>query len=211
MTSRDLRVLRVVNAAVDRYVYRLPVDPFLIARACGARFVTLSRWEAETGGGPDGVFALWGNPDGVLIVSDGFWSIHYNERQPENRIRFTVAEELMHYLLGHLSDRRFNIAAQDYDDATYARCEEEAKHAAAMLLVPPSLYFRYRRRYSPAQLARLCRVSEACLRAAARYYEDNEALLRERFTHKHIECDTRLLVPLNPLRPISVWPQCGML
>ena len=211
MTERELQVVQTVNELIELHVYRLPVDPFRIAAAHGARFATLSRWEQESGRGADYVFSLWGNTDGVTVATDSFWSINYNERKPENRIRFTVAEEMMHYLLGHADDHRFNIAAQDYDDATYELYEREARRAAGMLLVQPSTWYRYRSRFGCGQIARLCRVSAACVHTVARYYEENEQELRPLVTNKHIERDTAGLIPLRSLRPISVWPQTGML
>lgn len=211
MTTRDIEVIRVVSRLINRHVYTMPVDPFRIARAHGARMATLSDWVQRTGLREADVFEMWGNPDGVNISTNTFWSINYNERQPKTRLRFTVAEELMHAVLGHIADRRFNIAAQDYDEATYQLYETEAKHAAGMLLVPPTVYFRLNRLYSHAQIARLCDVSPACVYTVAQYYETEKDALDMFYTHKRLIYDASDLIPLNPLRPISVWAENGML
>lgn len=211
MTSRDAHVIEVVNTLICRHVHRVPIDIYHVAELYGAKFSTLSQWESATGQGSEYVFDMWGNRDGVNIATRKFWSINYNERMPENRIRFTWAEELMHFLLGHVDDHRFNIAVQSYDEETYTMYEAEAKHGASMLLVPPSVYYKYRKLYSLDQIGRLCQASEACVYTASRYYEQQEEEIRDRFTRKYIQCDTEPLRPLNPLHPISVWNTSGIL
>ncbi len=203
MTASERAVVAVVNELVRKYVYRLPVDVAALCTLCGARLMPLSEL-TDRGMERSAVFAVWGNPDGVAMSSSTRWAIGYNDRAAANRIRFTLAEELMHLLLGHTEDERFALARQSYDEESYQRYEAEAKHGASMLLVPPSVYFRYRTVCAPAALARLCRVSTACVRTAARWYEENEDELRALFTAKPILCDTRGLARRFPLRAVSV-------
>ena len=110
----------------------------------------------------------------------------------------------MHLLLGHTADRRFAVASQSYDEELYARYEAEAKHGACMLLIPPTVYFRYRELYGTAGVARLCRVSHACAWTAARYYEENEEELRALFTAEPLRCPVGALERRRPLRPRRV-------
>ena len=201
LTERERRAVAVVNELVRLYVYRLPVDVAAICRHCGARLVPASHLERE-GMERSAIFAVWGNPDGVAMSSSTHWTIGYNDRAAANRVRFTLAEELMHLLLGHTEDARFRLGVQSYDEAVYSRYESEAKHGASMLLVPPPVYFRCRALYTPASLARACRVSEACLHTAGRWYEENEDELRRLFTAKSIQLDRSALTRIRPLKPV---------
>ena len=203
MTEREKAVVRLANELVRRHACTLPVDVAALCPIYGARLVTLSALEKE-GLDAEAVFAVWGNRDGVAMASRRGRTIGYNDRAAEKRIRFTLAEELMHLLLGHTEDSRFSALDQRYDEATYALYETEAKRGACMLLVPPTVYFRCRTLYGIAGIARLCRVSRACAWTAARYYEQNEAELRALFTARPLKCDTRALPRRSARRPVRV-------
>ena len=203
MTERDRRVVRLANELVRRHALTLPVDVAAICPIYGARLLSLSELE-EKGLDAESVFAVWGNRDGVAMASRRGRTIGYNDRAAEKRIRFTLAEELMHLLLGHTEDERFRLGEQSYDAETYALYEAEAKHGACMLLVPPTVYFRYRELYGLGGIARLCRVSRACAWTAAQYYDENEKELRALFTARPLKCDTRGLTRRSPLRPVRL-------
>ena len=203
MTERDRRVVRLANELVRRHALTLPVDVAAICPIYGARLLSLSELE-EKGLDAETVFAVWGNRDGVAMASRRGRTIGYNDRAAEKRIRFTLAEELMHLLLGHTEDERFRLGEQSYDAETYALYEAEAKHGACMLLVPPTVYFRYRELYGLGGIARLCRVSRACAWTAAQYYDENEKELRALFTARPLKCDTRGLTRRSPLRPMRL-------
>ena len=203
MTERDRRVVRLANELVRRHALTLPVDVAAVCPIYGARLLSLSELE-EKGLDAESVFAVWGNRDGVAMASRRGRTIGYNDRAAEKRIRFTLAEELMHLLLGHTEDERFRLDEQSYDAETYALYEAEAKHGACMLLVPPTVYFRYRELYGLGGIARLCRVSRACACTAAQYYDENEKELRVLFTARPLKCDTRGLTRRSPLRPVRL-------
>ena len=203
MTERDRRVVRLANELVRRHALTLPVDVAAICPIYGARLLSLSELE-QKGLDAETVFAVWGNRDGVAMASRRGRTIGYNDRAAEKRIRFTLAEELMHLLLGHTEDERFRLGEQSYDAETYALYEAEAKHGACMLLVPPTVYFRYRELYGLGGIARLCRVSRACAWTAAQYYDENEKELRALFTARPLKCDTRGLTRRSPLRPLRL-------
>ena len=203
MTERDRFVVRTACELVRRHGYTLPIDVSALCAVCGTRLVSLS--ELEKGGmDREAVFAVWGNRDGVAMSGRLGRAIGYNDRAAEKRIRFTLSEELMHLLLGHTQDRRFSVFSQSYDEETYRRYEAEAKHGACMLLIPPTVYFRYRALYGTAGIARLCQVSRACAWRAARYYEENETELRALFTAEPLRCQTGALERRHPLRPRRV-------
>lgn len=203
MTERDRRVVRLANELVRRHALTLPVDVAAVCPIYGARLLSLSELE-QKGLDAESVFAVWGNRDGVAMASRRGRTIGYNDRAAEKRIRFTLAEELMHLLLGHTEDERFRLGEQSYDAETYALYEAEAKHGACMLLVPPTVYFRYRELYGLGGIARLCRVSRACAWTAAQYYDENEKELRVLFTARPLKCDTRGLTRRSPLRPMQL-------
>ena len=203
MTERDRRVVRLANELVRRHALTLPVDVAAVCPIYGARLLSLSELE-QKGLDAESVFAVWGNRDGVAMATRRGRTIGYNDRAAEKRIRFTLAEELMHLLLGHTEDERFRLGEQSYDAETYALYEAEAKHGACMLLVPPTVYFRYRELYGLGGIARLCRVSRACAWTAAQYYDENEKELRALFTARPLKCDTRGLTRRSPLRPMRL-------
>ena len=203
MTEREKQIARLANELVRRHALTLPVDVAALCPLYGARLVSLSELEAK-GLESEAVFAVWGNRDGVAMASRRGRTIGYNDRAAEKRVRFTLAEELMHLLLGHTEDVRFRVDAQSYDAETYARYETEAKRGACMLLIPPTVYFRCRELYGLAGIARLCRVSRACAWMAARYYDENESELRALFTARPLRCDTRVLPRRRSARPVRV-------
>ena len=141
MTERERRVVRTANELVRRHGLTLPVDVAALCRHYGARLVTLSELERR-GMSREAVFAVWGNRDGVAMSGRRGRAIGYNDRAAEKRIRFTLAEELMHLLLGHTADRRFAVASQSYDEELYARYERTVRHGGRCPAVP--------------RLARLC-------------------------------------------------------
>lgn len=203
MTERERDIVRLADELVRRHALTLPLDVAALCPLYGARLLTLSELE-EQGLDSETVFAVWGNRDGVAMASRRGRTIGYNDRAAEKRVRFTLAEELMHLLLGHTADKRFAAGEQSYDDDTYARYETEAKRGACMLLVPPTVYFRYRALYGVGGVARLCHVSRACAWTAAQYYEQNEKELRALFTARPLKCDTRALDRRRPVRPRRV-------
>ena len=203
MTERDRRVVLLANELVRRHALTLPVDVAAICPIYGARLLRLSELE-EKGLDAETVFAVWGNRDGVAMASRRGRTIGYNDRAAEKRVRFTLAEELMHLLLGHTEDERFRLGEQSYDAGTYALYEAEAKRGACMLLVPPTVCFRYRELYGVGGIARLCRVSRACAWTAAQYYDQNEKELRALFTARPLKCDTRALTRRRNIQPVRV-------
>lgn len=204
MTDRDRILFAVVNRIVDIHVYRLPVDIKKICAIYGAYLLPYSKAVEKSVLTWEDISHLAGTRDGFTLDAGSEWAIVYNDKVCENRKRFTFTEELMHRLLLHSQDNDFLYTRQTYTDETYFRYEEEAKHAAGMILVPPTVYFRFRQIYSNAQIGKLCKVSEACAFTVAKYYEENEDEIRSAFTKKRIECYTEKLIKKNPLRPRMV-------
>ncbi|HDU3835115.1 ImmA/IrrE family metallo-endopeptidase [Kluyvera sp. CRP] len=105
---------------------RLPVRPDLIAHRMGIQVTPLV---------PDGTNS---NQCGFAeITRDGRYVISYNNYDPHSRIRFTLAHELGHHVLGHTRDgrklREYTNPAQN--DGNYHE-ERDANRFAAELLMP---------------------------------------------------------------------------
>ena len=67
------------------------------------------------------------------------YMILYNEARPGTRIRFSLAHELGHIVLGHLNNERTEISRGGVDDPTYYALEGAANTFAGNLLAPPIL------------------------------------------------------------------------
>lgn len=173
MTDRERWALLTATDFIRRRVKEIPVDVPAICRDLGVRVIPLSQMIRD-GLNAAVVFGIWGNPDGTASLWKGQAAICYNDSMPANRVRFTLAEELMHIVLGHLKDSRFNIFSQDFDDETYAGYEHEAKMCAGMLLCPPRFYFTFERDLNPTWISQICQVSEACALRIVRDYSANE-------------------------------------
>lgn len=204
MTDRNEHLYKTVNYLIQTHVYRLPVDIENLCKTYGAYLLPYSTAVEKSVLTWEDIEHMAGTRDGFTLDALGEWAIVYNEKVVENRKRFTLAEELMHRLLLHSQDDDFDVSRQTYTPETYAMYEAEAKRAAGMILVPPTVYYRFHRLYEIGQFAKLCRVSEACAWMCAQDYEKNEEEIRANFTRKHIECNVSDLVRKNPLRPSSV-------
>lgn len=213
MTDDRLReIIHVVNTVVDRHIYTLPVNIEALCHTFGARMTTIDDAVA-LGLDRDVLLACMGNKDGVATRGRKVWGIIYDKNAPVNRLRFTLSEELMHHLLGHTQDARFNAISPSYDHATYMQYEEEAKAAAGMLFVSPLLYHRFSRTLTKAGLAELFGVSEACLHVVSRLYEGPQrAVIDEAFTKKTLFLeDARPRRAAVVRRPALVRTSNGML
>lgn len=69
----------------------------------------------------------------------GVYIIVYNEKKSKKRIRFSLAHELGHIILNHLSDERTEIDRGGLDDITYYKMEGAANTFAGNFLAPPIL------------------------------------------------------------------------
>ena len=161
MTDDRLReIICTVKTISDRHVFTLPVNIEAICRAYGGRLTNLDDCES-LGLDRDVVIDCMGNKDGVATRGCKVWGIIYNSNVPPNRLRFTLAEEFMHTVLGHTLDPRFNALDPSYDHEVYMEYEEEAKVAAGLLLMPPRVWRRYERTVGAKGIGKLCGVSDA--------------------------------------------------
>jgi len=99
---------------------------------------------------------------------NGKVTIYYNPNHHENRIRFTIAHELAHFLLGHLNEnhKAYRDFTNNFTNLTYDPKEVEANKTAAKILMPEDkLYFLIYKKgiTSIKELAKIMRVSEAAM------------------------------------------------
>lgn len=204
MTNREKYALSCVNYLLDHHVYKLPVEPEKIAAIYNIKLVSASDY-INQGMDKETLFDIWGNRDGSAMSCGRRHVINYNDQTPITRRRFTVAEELMHILLGHTRDKRFSVFSQDYSPEVYDEYEHEAKTAAGLLLMPLPVYFRYHPYRSLEAIASACMISNACAFTSMQYIVKNEAELRELSTHKRIDCGG-ILAPQR-FAALDVWPE----
>ena len=155
-------IIDIVKSISDQWVYTLPVDMEALCHVYGGKLTTLEDCEAM-GLDRARVVACMGNKDGVATRGKRGWGIIYDKNAPVNRLRFTLAEEFMHTVLGHTLDRRFNALDPSYDQEVYMGYEEEAQIAAGLLLIPPPVWRRYGGIIGARGIGRLCGVSDACM------------------------------------------------
>jgi hypothetical protein len=204
MTNREKYALSCVNYLLDHHVYKLPVEPEKIAAIYNIKLVSASDY-INQGMDKETLFDIWGNRDGSAMSCGRRHVINYNDQTPITRRRFTIAEELMHILLGHTRDKRFSVFSQDYSPEVYDEYEHEAKTAAGLLLMPLPIYFRYHPYRSLEAIANACMISNACAFTSMQYIVKNEAELRELSTHKRIDCGG-ILAPQR-FAALDVWPE----
>ncbi len=73
------------------------------------------------------------------LSAQDVYIIVYNEKRARKRIRFSIAHEFAHILLGHLKDERTEISRGGLDDPTFYAMEGAANTFAGNLLAPPVL------------------------------------------------------------------------
>lgn len=190
MTERQNRGSYVSMAlrVSKKYSRRLPVIPENICRMENIPCIPLSQYVSK-GMTEKEVFSIWRNCDGVmnLLISgnEKRCAISYNDRCAPHRIRFTLAEELMHYFLGHAEDPRNSYNSEEYSEECYERCEQEAKNGACILLCPPVFFYNYRP--SLTEISHICNVSRDCAASMRRFFIQNEKEITGSFEYFNCE------------------------
>ena len=147
-----------------RHAYLLPLNIRALCRSLGLELRSVMDITRSSGLRAREVYELWGNPDGVLQRAEGRYVLCWNNYRPLLRQRFTMCEEISHFLLGHLDEPGFSVFSQDYREEVYQRCEEEARFAAGLLLCPPRWFYAHEKELTERAIMRRCGVSLACAR-----------------------------------------------
>lgn len=112
--------------------------------------------------------------DGFSIRRGGYFFAFYNGTQPPGRVRFTIAHELGHIVLGHLGHDQHTIYNREPspDDLP----EEQAANVFASRLLAPACVLHALGAVTPEQIANVCDISLT----AARYRAGRMGILDAR-------------------------------
>ena len=160
---------------LDCGVDRLPVDLNHICRKLG---VGVYRYE-DVQGLPD--VAL--QADGLLYFEGDVPVILYDQDKPPMRIRFTIAHELGHLILGHVGPGECTPVNRELFHADNP--VEVAANRFAIRLLAPACVLWGLEAHTPEEIARLCNIS----RKAAQFRAERMAVLyqREKFLISPLE------------------------
>jgi Zn-dependent peptidase ImmA (M78 family) len=167
MIKRASLVVNNTLEFVHKNVTSFPVDLKTIAYFNRIKLLPLSKQIAD-GQDQNIIFEFWQNTDGAAHVyckrGHDIRIIGYNDRKPPRRVRFTLAEEIMHIILGHSYDIHFDVNGGRFDPEIYAAYEEEAHLAAGLLLCNPKTCYRldFERQLTESDLMRIFLVSRDC-------------------------------------------------
>lgn len=145
--ARDKSWDTLIKCQIDT----LPVNLMAIARHYNIKVIRYSRSEY--------IKSL------NISESDGFSFfkdqpiIYYNDSKPHNRVRFTIAHELGHCILGHLSKGKVTNRINSETDAYSDPQEVQANVFARDLLMPATVLHSLNVR-SPEDIMDICNVSK---------------------------------------------------
>lgn len=184
--ARDLswRVL------LDTDTRELPVK---VSRICGAYGVTLRSYQA---GAPLirslGLEAQCEASDGFTVRSGGRCYVFYNMEQPPGRVRFTIAHELGHVLLGHLGEGEHTVYNREPSPADAP--EEHTANVFASRLLAPACVLHALGAVTPEQIAAACDISLA----AARFRAGRMGVLEQRGKYGTSPLERQVLAQFRP-------------
>lgn len=167
--------------------------PVKVSRICGAYGVTLRSYEA----GAPMIRAM--DLEAQCGVSDGFTVrigersyVFYNAEQPPGRVRFTIAHELGHILLGHLSDGEHTVYNREPspEDAP----EEHTANVFASRLLAPACVLHALGAVTPEQIAAACDISLA----AARFRSGRMGVLEQRGKYGASPLERQVMTQFQP-------------
>lgn len=184
--ARDLswRVL------LDTDTRELPVK---ISRICGDYGVTLRSYQT---GEPLiralGLEAQCEASDGFTVRSGGRCYVFYNAEQTPGRVRFTIAHELGHILLGHLGDGEHTVYNREPspEDAP----EEHTANVFASRLLAPACVLHALGAVTPEQIAAACDISLT----AARFRASRMGMLEQRGKYGASPLERQALAQFRP-------------
>ena len=164
----------VRNAAwrclIDFEISELPVRPSWIAKAAGIKVIKNSD-----------IHELSMHESGASILVDKKWYIIYDDKNPKQRSRFTIAHELGHIFLGH--ELRKGYYARTFNTSRPV-IEQQADAFAARLLAPACVLWGLEL-HSAEDISKVCDIS---MSAAAIRAERMEVLYsRNKFLSSPLE------------------------
>lgn len=114
-------------------ILAFPIDIFSVLKDAGIFVQTVSEFKSFS---PSNKTQIR-DAKCYYYVEANEYLILYNENVNEYRIRFSLAHEYGHIVLGHLNEEITEISRGGLDDVTYYRMEGEANVFAGNFLAPP--------------------------------------------------------------------------
>lgn len=149
--------------------------PVKVSSICAAYGVTLRSYAA---GEPLiralGLMEQCAVSDGFSVRTGGRTMAFYNGTQPPGRVRFTVAHEMGHILLGHLGDGEHTL--YNREPSPEDSPEEHAANVFASRLLAPACVLHALGAVTPEQIAAACDISLT----AARFRAGRMGILEQR-------------------------------
>ena len=140
--------------------------PVKVSRICRGYGVTLRSYQV---GAPLirelGLEAQCDISDGFTVRSGDRCYVFYNMEQPPGRVRFTIAHELGHVLLGHLGDGEHTV--YNRESSSENAPEEHTANVFASRLLAPACVLYALGAVTPEQIAAVCDISMAAARLRA--------------------------------------------
>ena len=151
-------------------VSALPFDPFDVLATLGVNVLSYSELMRQSRCTFEDARILTRSREGGLFLFGGQWCFLYNDFCPwPERVRWTAAHELAHYLLGHLLD----YTAGQLDaapKAVRAAIERESDACAAELLAP--LCILYAIGATDAEtIRRVCHISRSAAEKCEHFFQ----------------------------------------
>ena len=149
--------------------------PVKVSRICRGYGVTLRSYQV---GAPLirelGLEAQCDISDGFTVRSGDRCYVFYNMEQPPGRVRFTIAHELGHVLLGHLGDGEHTV--YNRESSSEDAPEEHTANVFASRLLAPACVLHALGAVTPEQISAVCDISMA----AARFRAGRMGVLEQR-------------------------------
>lgn len=167
--------------------------PVKVSRICRGYGVTLRSYQV---GAPLirelGLEAQCDISDGFTVRSGNRCYVFYNMEQPPGRVRFTIAHELGHVLLGHLGDGELTV--YNRESSSENAPEEHTANVFASRLLAPACVLHALGAVTPEQIAAVCDISMA----AARFRAGRMGVLEQRGKYGASPLERQVLAQFQP-------------
>lgn len=167
--------------------------PVKVSRICRGYGVTLRSYQV---GAPLirelGLEAQCDISDGFTVRSGDRCYVFYNMEQPPGRVRFTIAHELGHVLLGHLGDGEHTV--YNRESSSENAPEEHTANVFASRLLAPACVLHALGAVTPEQIAAVCDISMA----AARFRAGRMGMLEQRGKYGSSPLERQVLAQFQP-------------
>lgn len=130
--------------------------------------------------------------DGFTVRSGNRCYVFYNMEQPPGRVRFTIAHELGHVLLGHLGDGELTV--YNRESSSENAPEEHTANVFASRLLAPACVLHALGAVTPEQIAAVCDISMA----AARFRAGRMGVLEQRGKYGASPLERQVLAQFQP-------------